>query len=124
MKVYHIRLRELKKRQYSSFYLRKKDFFDFRPPPKNHNWVLLFSYKISKIEVNQPNILIFSSRNYIYIRCIKRNYALIKFHFNLKCNEFCNRLNGKRKFLMRYLSSKKAHADFVPIKQPQNKGFL
>ena len=48
--------------------------------------------KISKTEVNQPKKLIFRPVNYISTRWIKENYALIKFHFKLKCNEFRNRL--------------------------------
>ena len=76
-----------------------------------------FANKISKIEVNQPNILIFWPLSYFSIRWIKENYALMKFYFKPKCNEFRNRLYRGffRNFWILLLIGKFSHLLLIKI---------
>ena len=101
MKVYPIKVGELKKKK------KKKKKRSTIPlvlsTKKRFQWLSVrhgkttigyycLANKISKIEVNQSNILIFWPLSYNSIRWIKENYALMEFHFKLKCDKFRNRL--------------------------------
>ena len=60
MKVYPIALRELKKNANTPLFIHEKEIsLIVRPSGKNHDYYYFLANEISKIEVNQPNIVAF-----------------------------------------------------------------
>ena len=102
MKVYPIRPREFKKNDNTPPFICEKDIsLIVRPSWKNHNLDYYLANKISKTDVNQQNILIVWPLDYISIIWTKENYALLKFHFQLKCNELVR--SSKKIFSVKFV---------------------
>ena len=119
MKVYPITLQELKKKTTISLVLSTRKRFLWLSVCHGKSTIEYYCLadKISKIELNQPNMLLFWLLYYISIRWIKKIYVFMKFHFKLKCKEFPYRLSMctvLKKFNLALLKVVKYIESFLP----------